>query len=478
MCNRSNLGENSMGKHFRAYNVDQQLLLPPDLRKWLPEKHLSFYVSDLIESFDLTEILKSYEVNSLRGFPPFDPRLLLKVLVYGYCIGVRSSRKLEQATYNDIAFRVLSADQHPDHATISSFRLRHLDALEGLFKQVLLLSKKADLVSLGHVSLDGTKMKANAKKSLSRKYDEVVRSEEKLGALVKQILREAQEVDEAEDKLYGKGNRGDEMPECLSTHEKRLETIMRLKKEMEAEAKERAEELRLEKERKIEEDKKWEEETGQHVSRRYPKVSKEGESATVAESRRNPTDYDARIMKDSATGGFILGYNAQAVVDEKNRIILATDVSQNNDKQLLVPMLKLVEKNTGKMPEICSADAGYWGERDVIEAARHNVDTLIPPPKEAKGKRIVPININGRSLTVTEYMAEKLATLKGKTLYRKRKTIPEPVFGIIKSARGIRQFLLRGLKKVKNEWSLICMTQNIRVLHTATTREVAYIGTG
>src|SRR5258706_1191042 len=302
-----------MGKTFRSYDMNQQLLLPPDLRQWLRPDHLALYVSDVVESLDLSGILKVYEEGDGRGRPPYHPALMVKLLIYGYCIGKMSSRKLEQATYDDVAFRVLSCNQQPDHDSIAGFRKRHLKELGRLFVQVLQLCERAGLVKLGHVAIDGTKIKANASKYQSLSYARMKDAEQELAAEVARLLGEAQRIDEEEDALYGPGKRGDELPAELRDRETRLARIRALKAELEEEAKAAAEQAGEEKEK----------EAGAKRYRR-PKweVSEEGEVLPLPKSKRNLTDPDSRMMKDLVTQSFQQGYNAQIGVDGQAQIIV------------------------------------------------------------------------------------------------------------------------------------------------------------
>src|SRR6266576_1028512 len=274
-----------MSKTFRAYDMNQQLLLPPDLRQWLRDDHLALYVSDVVESMDLSGIMKEYDEGDLRGRPPYHPALMIKLLIYGYCTGRMSSRKLEQATYDDVAFRVLSCNQQPDHDSISAFRKRHLKELGRLFVQVLQLCERAELVKLGHVAIDGTKIKAKAAPNKSLSYARLKDEEQQLTAVVAQLLGEAQRIDEEEDELYGPGQRGNELPPELRNRERRLAKIHTLIAEMEAEAKAAAERERAEKNKPVAERQRrnW---------RRKWRVSEAGEILPPSKSKRNLSDPD------------------------------------------------------------------------------------------------------------------------------------------------------------------------------------------
>lgn len=458
MVRRSGMG------NFRYYDFNQDFLLPPSLREWLPEGHLAYFVSDIVESLDLSDVVSSYEGKTGAGAPAMDPKLMLKLLIYGYCIGVRSSRKIERASYEDVAFRLLAADQHPDHDTIAYFRRRHLEALNELFVQVLRLCQKAGLVKLGYVALDGTKVKAFANKSKSRTYEQLMKSKGELEKEVEKILCEAEEEDQREDKKYGRGKRADELPEELQNPTRRLEKIRQLLKKIEAEAQDEKNRIEEEKKRKQIEDRQWEEETGQKVPARYPQVPGVGKKPLITESRRNPTDFDSRIMKEQSSGGFIQAYNCQAVVDKQSQIIVAQQVvNQVNDKQLAPLMMEKVRRNVNELPRRLAADKDYFSERDIGAIEKSGVSCYIPPREKTEGKRRTSSGI-----TIVEQMRQKLSGGTGKCFYRLRKTVVEPVFGQIKERQRFRQFLLRGIDKVAGEWALVTLSHNLQKLHLAT----------
>jgi transposase len=449
-----------MGKTFRAYDMNQQLLLPPDLRQWLRDDHLALYVSDVVESLDLSGITKVYDEGDLRGRPPYHPALMVKLLIYGYCIGKMSSRKLEQATYDDVAFRVLSCNQQPDHDSIAGFRKRHLKELGRLFVQVLQLCERAGLVKLGHVAIDGTKIKANASKYQSLSYARMKEAEQELAAEVARLLGEAQRVDEQEDELYGKGKRGDELPEELRERVTRLAKIRALKAELEEEAKAAAEQERAEKEKPAA--------GGKHYRRRKWEVSEQGEILPLPKSKRNLTDPDSRMMKDLVTQSFQQGYNAQIGVDGQAQIIVGAKVVQaGNDQQQLVPVLQEVAQNLGKMPETASADGGYFSTTALTHEAVRGVNLHVPPNERAPDIGSLAETLPA-SATVQQRMWQKLKSPEGRAIYNKRQVIVEPVFAQIKHVRGFRQFLLRGLTQVESEWFLVCMTHNLLKLFRAT----------
>src|SRR5713101_2576054 len=341
-----------MGKSFRFDDLDQALLLPPSLHDWLPEKHLARFLVDVVEAMDLDEIYASYEEKDGRGQSAYAPAMMVRVLLYGYCTGIYSSRKIEAKTHEEVAFRYLSADEHPDHSTLAEFRQRHLGALAGLFTQALQLCQKAGLVKLGHVAIDGTKIQANASKHKAMSYGRMGEAEQKLQAEVEALLRHAEEVDEAEDRQYGKGQRGDELPAELARRESRLKKIREAKAALEAEAQQKAEEQKAEAEAKIAARQEQEKQTGQKPRGRAPQVGNPAEAQPESSSQRNFTDPESRIMPDGAhKGSFVQAYNAQAAVDSAAQIIVAAEITQQaNDKQQL-PMLQQVIENVNGKPQ-------------------------------------------------------------------------------------------------------------------------------
>ena len=440
-----------MGKTFRSYDMNQRLLLPPDLREWLRPDHLALYVSDVVDSLDLSGVLKVYEEGDGRGRPPYHPAMMVKLLIYGYCTGKMSSRKLEQATHDDVPFRVLSCNQHPDHDSIAGFRKRHLRELGQLFVQVLQLCKRAGLVKLGHVAIDGTKIKANAAKYQSLSYARMKNEEQELAAEVERLLGEAQRIDEEEDELYGPGKRGDELPEELRNPETRLARIRSLIAELEAEAKAAAEQKRAEKEKPAAERRRnW---------RPKFEVSATGEIRPLAKRQRNLTDPDSRIMKDGAGTTYHPAYNTQVGVDAEAQIIVAATVTQSGaDQEQLIPVLREVKKNLGRMPERVSADAGYYSKAALTHEAVSSIDLYVPPNqrKPDHWEQTLPADA-----TIQERMWHKLGSPAGREVFSKRQVIVEPVFAHLKHIRGFRQFLLRGLQQVEAEWLLVCMTHNL-----------------
>jgi len=463
-----------MSRIYLSYDPEQRLLLPPDLREWLPEGHLALFISDVVDELDLSAIVRVYESGDGRGRPPYHPLMMVKLLVYGYCIGRVSSRKIEKATYEDVAFRVLACNQHPDHDSIAEFRKRHLQELAGMFVQVLRLCERAGLMKLGHVAIDGSKLRANASKHKAMSYERMCEKERQLTAEVARLLGEAQAADEAEDKQHGKGHRGDELPAELARRESRLRKIREAKAALEEEARQRAAVAAAEAEAKIEVRKKVAEETGKKVRGRPPQVVNVAEAKPDPKAQRNFTDPESRIMKDSATGSFEQSYNAQIAVDGTAQIIVAASLTQAaNDKQQLVPVLEEVKNNVGRLPEKVTADAGYFSTTAVTNEALSGIDLYVTPDRGKKTEQVEEPSPEqepaaaGVAKAVTEYMREKLKTDEGRDVYKQRKMIVEPVFGQVKEVRGFRRFSFRGLRKNEAEWQLICLTHNLLKLFRA-----------
>lgn len=453
-----------MSRIYMSYDPEQRLLLPPDLREWLPEGHLALFESDVVDQLDLSPIMAHYERGDGRGRPPYHPMMMVKLLIYGYSIGVKSSRRIEKATYEDIAFRVLACNQHPDHDSIAEFRKTHLEELAKLFVQVLQMCERAGLVKLGQVAIDGSKLRANASKHKAMSYERMCAKEEQLAAEVERLLAEAAATDEAEDQQYGKGQRGDELPAELARRESRLRRIREAKAALEAEAKEKAKAAATVAEAKLEARQQREAETGKKPRGRPPQVPDIEAAKPEPKAQRNFTDPESRIMKDSATGSFEQCYNAQVAVDSEAQIIVAASLTQEvNDKRQLVPLLSAVKDNLGQLPEKATADAGYFSASAVTAEAISSVDLYVTPDRgkktEAEGE--LGETNDAEDQPVIEAMRAKLKTEAGREVYRQRKLIVEPVIGQVKEARGFRRFSFRGLRKNQAEWVLICLTHNL-----------------
>jgi len=442
-----------MSKHFRPWKIDETHLLPPSVQDYVAEDHLSRLIVSLVrESLDVSEIAGSY--TSGLGQPPFDPRMMTGLLLHSYASGLYSSRRIARATVERADFMMIVAGDPPDFRTISEFRKRHLKALAGLFVQVLKLAEKAGLVKLGHVALDGTKIKANASKHKAMSYERMKKREAELRAEVDRWLAAAEAADAEEDKLYGQ-KRGDEMPDWMADKQRRLAKIREAKAELEAEAKAAA----AEETRRREEGEKNRIAEGRKKNGKTPAPPKpEPEGKT----QRNFTDPESRVLltKD----GYIQGYNAQAAVDAEAQIIVAHGLTQSmSDQDQLVALVDGIKKNLGRKPKEASADAGYCSEANLGALADRGIGAYIATgrakhPAQAQRKRSGPL---------TQAMRDKLKRAGWRSRYRLRKQLVEPVFGQIKQARGFRQFLLRGIDKVKAEWALICTAHNLGKLARA-----------
>ena len=431
-----------MSKTFRPYEPEQTFLMPASMKEWLPSDHLAYFISDVVDQLDLSKIMDRY-AGEERGYPPYHPRMMVKVLLYAYCIGVPSSRKIAGKLEEDIAFRVLAANNTPDFRTISDFRKDHLKALAGLFLQVLKLCQKAGLVKLGHVALDGTKIKANASKHKAMSYKRMKEEEARLEAEITALLKSAQVTDEEEDRRYGKNKRGDELPKELAFRESRLMKIREAREALEAETKQEAEK-----------NGKQDDQDG------LPKDK----------AQRNFTDAESHIMPAPGGKHFIQAYNAQAAVDSAHQIIVAAETTNKpTDRGQAEPMMEKVKENTGRLPHQMSADTGYFSSETVTALSEKGIDVYIPPNKISHSDFILasPRGRIPNDLSIIDRMRRKLRTKKGRKCYGLRKELPEPVFGQIKQVRGFRQFLFRGLEKVSGEWKFICTSHNLLKLFGA-----------
>ena len=459
-----------MDQHFLADTVDQTLLFPPSLHDWLPEGHLARFLVDVVSALDLRAIYKSYQEKDARGQAAYAPEMMVRLLLYGYAKGVYSSRKIEMRTYEDVGFRYLAGDQHPDHATIAEFRKRHLEALSGLFAQALRLCAEAGLVKLGHVSIDGTKIRANASKHKAMSYKHMNETEARLKQEVNALLAAAEKADAAEDAQYGKDRRGDELPSELQRRENRLQKIAAAKAALEQEAKEKAAQQRAEAEQKQAEREEEQQRTGKKKRGRKVELCEPEQARPDDKAQRNFTDPESRIMPDGANkGSFVQGYNAQIAVDSASQVIVAVEVTQEaNDKQQLLPMIARIVANLGQTPEKVSADAGYFSEANVTDESVKDVDLYVATGRDKHGSAVEtgsdppPVGAAPK-----EAMRHKLRTEAGRAVYKMRKAIVEPVFGQIKEQRGFRRFSLRGKENVRREWKLVCATSNLLKLFRA-----------
>jgi len=426
-----------MAKTFRTYLPEQNLLLPASLREWLPDDHLCYFVSDVVDQLDLSAIERVYEEED-RGQPPYHPRMMTKILVYGYCVGVFSSRRIQKRLVEDVAFRVLAAGNQPDFRTISDFRKLHLKALEELFQQMLRLTLETGMMKLGWVALDGSKVKGNASKHKAMSYGRTKGTEKRLREEVRKLLNQAEAADKEEDSRYGRDRRGDELPEELQRRETRIARIREAKRALEERAREQAK-----------------------------NEGKDPEEAQpTKKAQYNFTDPESRMLK--GPDGFVQGYNTQIAVEPVFQLIVGQTVTQAaNDKQQMVPLIDAIEEQSGQKPEGVLADNGYCSNENLKYLARKRMEGFVATGKQKHGERRKPCQRGPlpREASRVERMERKLETKVGAAAYATRKFIVEPVFGQIKQARGFRQFLLRGIEKVRGEWALICMTHNILKFH-------------
>jgi transposase len=427
----------TMAKPYRSYLPEQDLLLPPSLREWLPDDHLVYFVSDVVDQLNLSAIESVYEEDD-RGQPPYHPRMMTKILLYGYCVGVFSSRKIQKRLLEDVAFRVLAAGNQPDFRTISDFRKLHLKALAELFQQMLGLTLETGTMKLGRVALDGSKVKANASKHQAMSYGRMEETEKRLREEVRKLLRQAEAADQEEDQRYGGDRRGDELPEELQRRETRIARIREAKRALEERAREQA--------------------------RSEGKDAKKAQPAQKAQY--NFSDPESRILKGA--DGFVQGYNTQIAVEPAFQLIVGQQVTQAaNDKQQLVPLLEKIKEQSGQKPQGVLTDSGYCSEENLKYLNKRKIEGFVATGKQKHNERREPCKAGplAKGASRVQQMERKLATQAGAAVYATRKFIVEPVFGQIKQARGFRQFLLRGLEKVRGEWALICMTHNILKFH-------------
>ena len=436
-----------MGTTFRPYQPDQMLLLPQDLREWVPEGHLAHHVSDLVDTLDLRAFYAPYEGDGRRN-SPYEPRRMVKVLVYGYATGIFSSRKLAARLVEDLAFRMLAAGNFPQHRTLCEFRRRHLQDFGAVFAEVVRLARTMGLAGLGRISVDGTKVRANASKRKAMSYGRMREEERRLEAEIAGLLEEAEAVDAAEDARYGEDVRGDELPEELKRREDRLAAIREAKARLEAEqrAKDDARGRKPGQERNPK--------GGRPYRREY------GEPAETAQS--NFTDPESRIMKTSSEG-FQQSYNAQIAVEGDNQLVVATAVTDSaSDQGQLVPMVDAVARTCGETPVQVLADAGYCNEPNLRALRERDIDGYVPLAREGRSAAHPDRN----EYPAKARMAEKLASDEGRRRYARRKWMAEAPVGWVKEVMGFRRFSFRGLQKVEAEWALVCLALNVKRLHT------------
>lgn len=443
-----------MAYNFMNSDREQGYLLPPNVREWLPQGDLAWFLLDVVAQMDLRAFYRGYREDGW-GHPAFEPSMMVTLLLYAYCLGERSSRRIERLCERDLGFRVVTVNQAPDHTTIARFRQEHQEELAELFTQALHLGAEAGLVRVGTVAVDGTKVKANASLAANR-------TQEHLEEEARRMLAEAQARDEEEDLRYGERQRGDELPEELRDPRSRWARLQACRERLAREAGEERQghEARLE-QRRLEE-----EAAGRKKRGRKPQAPSEEDLAT---RKANVTDPESRIMKTPS--GYVQGYNAQAAVT-REQIIVAAEVTQEaNDVHQLHPMLEAVSQElertkVGRSPAKALFDAGYWSEENVRRAPEEGLQFLIATTKDWKQRKALrergcPRGRIPKGLSLKERMERKLLTKRGRALYKLRSQMVEPVFGQIKEVRGMGRFLRRGLRAVRSEWRLMCATHNL-----------------
>ena len=488
-------------KRYRPWSPEQSYLLPPSPLEWLPEGHLAYFVLDTVRDLDLGDIERAIQAKDGRGERPYSPSMMVALLLYAYCVGVFSSRRIARATYEDVAFRVLAAGSQPHFTTINQFRLDHRQALAELFVQVLRLCRKAGLVKLGHVAIDGTKVEASASKHKAMSYKRMQEEEARLRSEIDALLARADDADRKEDELHGVGRAPDDLPHELQRREARLKKIREAKAALEQEAKEaRAAELR---ERAAEQREKAANETVAPGERKRAKDRAARSEAKAEElaasddegdddpsspgssglprhrmqctvegtprptSQRNFTDPDSRVMFKGKN--VIQAFNAQAAVDSESQVILAVAVTnQPQDSEHFAPMLERVKSNCGEDPAVITADAGYFSQENVRICEERGIEPFIAVGKEGKSSDTPGPDTPAHRAKLR--MATKLRTERGAELYAQRKAIVEPPFGQIKQARGFRRFSFRGTANVAAEWSFVCLTHNLLKLFRSSLR--------
>jgi transposase len=428
-----------MSKTFRPWDIDQIWLLPPSVQDLVPAGHVAHFVRDTVSTgLDLSALMASYDEE--RGYPPYHPGMMVALLLYAYSQGIYASRRIARGCEERLDFAAVTGLQRPDFRTVSDFRKRHGEALKGLFVQVLRLCREAGLIKLGHVALDGTKIKANASKHKAMSYGRMVEAEARLAAEVAAWLKAAGQADRAEDRAHGVERRGDEMPDWVASKERRLEKIRAAKAALEAEARAAAKDK-----------------PGGH--------GKGPPGPPPAKAQRNFSDPQSRIMKTK--DGFIQGFNAQAAVDAAAQVILAQTVSaQASDGPHLVGLVEQITTHLQARPEQISADAGYCSQDNLAALETRRIDAHVATGRHKHGAAAPEERARGAASRVAA-MAAKLRAAGHQGPYRLRKQVVEPVFGQIKQGRGFRQFLRRGLAQVQGEWALICTVHNLLKLAAA-----------
>jgi transposase len=478
-------------KSYRPWNPEQSHLFPPAPQQWLPEGHLVFFLLDIVRELDLEPITRAVDAKDARGTKPYSPVMMTALLLYAYIVGVFSSRRIERATYEDVAFRVLTAGQHPDFTVIADFRRRHINAFANIFQQTVALCQRAGMVKLGLVALDGTKMQGNASKHRAMSFERMQEQEKRLEGEIQELLQRSENADRADDERFGAGQREEDLPTELRRREGRLERIRAAKRALEEEAR-HARVEKLQQQAAAQDAKATQEEDPAERKRATTRADKSRapaaelaehfdddeppssmgttssglethrikttpEGAPDPKAQRSFTDPDSRIQESG--GSFLQGYNCQAVVDAEAQVIVAQGVTnQPPDNHHLEPMLEQAAANLGRLPTAAVADAGYWTPDNAAYGETHGVDLYISTRRARRGRPppAPPLDDSPRSR-----MTRKLLSDAGRALYKRRKAIVEPVFGQIKEARGFRRFLMRGLRKVGGEWAMLAATHNL-----------------
>ena len=490
-------------KTYRPWNPEQSYLLPPSPSEWLPQGHLAYFILDVVKEVELSAIKHAVDIKDARGTLPYSPVMMIALLLYAYCVGVFSSRRIERATYEDVAFRVISGGNHPHFTRIAEFRRTHIDAFAAIFEQTVKLCERAGLVKLGLVALDGTKMQGNASKHKAMSYERMESEEKRIKEEIASLLQRAEEADQSEDERYGKGQREEDLPAELRRREGRLEKIRAAKRALEQEAlrtrKERLEEMAAEQEQsasthddpverkraatrakkhrdeaqtvddRLDDDEPPSGSTASPSGLDTHRVKAKPDGSPDAKAQYNFTDPDSRIQKSG--GAYVQGYNCQAAVDAEAQVIVAQGVTNlQPDNSHLQPMLEQSAATCDRHPAAALADAGYWTCDNAAYGETHDIDLYISTRRHRHGKTIAPDGAGGvdadsdadtADADPRARMRARLVTDGGRALYARRKAIVEPVFGQIKDARGFRRFLLRGMRKVSGEWALLTATHNL-----------------
>lgn len=446
-----------MSDHFRALDRDTLFLFPPSIQDWLPENHLARFIAEVAAKLDLSSLRAKY---AGRGHEAYQPEMMIALLFYGYATGIFSSRKLERATYDSVAFRFIAANQHPEHDTIATFRRRFLPEVQNCFRQILLIAAESNVLRVGRVSLDGTKIKANASKHHALSFEHATKLERRIKSEIDRLLRMAEKADQAEVPD------GMDIPAELARRETRLQAISEAKERIRAREQQRVAHEQTAYDQQMAERADREQRTGKKVKGRKPKRPSRAMNPTA---QVNLTDEESRIMPSAE--GFVQAYNAQGSIDCNSRLLVDVDVSQSpTDRALLEPAvtrLRSLSQELGRTDELL-ADAGYYSANNVSVCERHDITPYISIGRERHAggferfREPVPLSENA---TASERLAHRLRTKRGREIYGQRKSTIEPAIGVVKSVMGFRQFSLRGYEKIRHEWQLVATAYNLKRLH-------------